>query len=115
MFSPMVPVSCLSVSASVPASPNFVCSSGESSALVTAPSIELCASNVSAIFSTVWPNASFRATKSVSLLSSTSAPVAPSVETRETILPSDAARPARDSPREMPFFRSHSTACSMSP
>jgi hypothetical protein len=70
----------------------------------------LWASSVSAIRSTVCPNASFRATKSVSLFSSTIAPVEPSVETRATILPSEAARPARDSPREMPFFRSHSTA-----
>jgi hypothetical protein len=110
MFSPIVPVSCLSVSASVPASPNLVCNSGEPSALAATPSIVPCASSVSAIFSTVWPNASLRATKSVSLLSSTRAPVVPSVETRATILPSEAARPARDSPREIPFFRSHSTA-----
>jgi hypothetical protein len=115
MFSPIVPVSCFNASASVPAPPNGVCSSGDPSAVVATPSIALCASSVSAICSAVWPNASLRATKSVSLSSSTSTPVLPSVVTRETIFPSDAARPARDSPREMPFLRSHSTAWSMSP
>jgi len=43
-----------------------------------------------------------RATKSVSLFNSTIAPVAPSGATRAMILPSDAVRPARDSPREIP-------------
>ena len=42
-------------------------------------------------------------------------PDEPSVDTRATSFPSDAVRPARDSPREIPFLRSHSTACSMSP
>ena len=48
---------------------------------------------MAASLSAVWPNASLRATKSVSLFSSTIAPLVPSGDVTATILPSDVARP----------------------
>ena len=95
MFSPIVPVSCFSESASVPASPNFAAAAANPRRWRRRRRLVPDASSVSAICSTVWPNASLRATKSVSLFSSTIAPVVPSGDVCATILPSEAARPAR--------------------
>ena len=106
MFSPMVPIISLTVSSTVTFLPGYVMASS----FDTSP-LALAASE--ATFRTMSWNCSLRATKSVSELTSTTAPLLPLVSM--PIRPSAATRPAFLAAFDRPFLRSQSTAASMSP
>ena len=79
MFSPIVPVNSLSDSASVPASPNFAWQQRRAFGVRDDAVGRLVGEQRGGdLRSAVWPKTSLRATKSVSQLSSTSAPILPS-------------------------------------
>src|SRR6185437_12712865 len=106
MFSPMVAIMCVSSSPMLRLLPGngAVFKRSTSSPAPTAASVTPCTN--------FWKT-SLRATKSVSLLISTSAPTLPRVTAPTR--PSDARRPAFLAAAERPFLRSQSTAPSRSP